>query len=107
MTECTLKDLEEYDPHKFVKKEVHTGPRSTVSLLHLMPGQEIPKHSHAGVEIMLVPQKGEALLTIDDNNKVTLKPGLFFSELGEGHTFSIKNNSSEPFQMLAVQVRLN
>jgi quercetin dioxygenase-like cupin family protein len=105
MTQCTLKDLEEYDPNKFLKKAVHSGPRSTVALLHLMPGQEVPTHSHAGIEIMLVPQKGEALLTIDENKVVVLKPGLFFSEIGDGHTFSIKNNGDQAFQMLAVQVR--
>lgn len=106
MTECTLTDLEEYSQDKFLKKEVHSGPRSTVALLHLLPGQEVPTHSHAGVEIMLLPQKGEALLTIDGQRKVNLKPGLFFSELGENHTFSIKNNSNQPFQMLAIQTRL-
>lgn len=107
MPVCTLSTLEEYDPDKFLKKEVHKGARSTVALLHLMPGQEVPTHSHAGVEIMLLPQKGEAVLTVDGEKKVILKPGVFYSELGEGHTFNIKNNSSTAFQMLAIQVRLD
>lgn len=106
MAICTLSTLEEYDPNKFLKKEVHKGERSTVALLHLMPGQEVPTHSHAGVEIMLLPQKGEAELTIDGQKKILLKPGTFFSELGENHTFSIKNNSTEAFQTLAIQVRI-
>lgn len=106
MTECTLADLEEFSQNKFLKKEVHQGSRSSVALLHLLPGQEVPTHSHAGVEIMLLPQKGTALLTIDGEKNVNLQPGLFFSELGEGHTFSIKNNSNEPFQMLAIQIRV-
>lgn len=106
MTECILESLEEYSPEKFLKKEVHSGPRSTVALLHLMPGQEVPKHSHAGVEIILLPQKGEATLTVDDDRKILLKPGIFFAELGDGHTFSIKNDGSASFQMLAVQVRV-
>ncbi|MBS2009922.1 MAG: cupin domain-containing protein [Cyanobacteria bacterium SZAS TMP-1] len=107
MTECTLSDLTEYNQDKFLKKQVHSGPRSTVGLLHLLPGQEVPTHSHAGVEIMLIPQQGEGLLTVDGEKKVHLKPGLFFSELGENHTFSIKNNGTEPFQVLAVQVKLD
>ncbi|CAN5470679.1 hypothetical protein BH10CYA1_BH10CYA1_49630 [soil metagenome] len=107
MTVCTFTDLEEYDSDKFKRKDVHSGPRSTVVLLHLLPGQEIPTHSHAGVEIMLVAQKGEAILTIDAIKKVTLKPGIFFSEIGDGHTFSIKNNSSLPFQMMVVQIKLS
>src|SRR6185437_35774 len=107
MTERELKDLEGYDEKKFVRKEVHVGPRSTVALIHLLPGQEVPKHSHPGVEIMFLPQKGEELLTVDDHKEVALKPGTFFSELGEGHSFSIKNNGTAPFQMLAVQVKLD
>jgi quercetin dioxygenase-like cupin family protein len=71
-----------------------------------MPGQEVPKHSHAGVEIMLVPQKGEATLVVDDEKKIVLKPGVFFAELGEAHSFSIKNDGSAPFQMLAIQIRV-
>ncbi len=107
MTECRLSDLEEYDPNKFLKKDVHKGERTTVALLHLLPGQEVPTHSHSGVEIMLLPQKGEAELTVDGREKLVLKPGIFFTELGSDHTFSIKNNSTDAFQMLAIQVRVS
>jgi hypothetical protein len=31
----------------------------------------------------------------------------FFVELGDAHTFSIKNNGTEPFQMLTITVKID
>lgn len=100
MTECRLSDLEEYDPNKFLKKDVHKGERTTVALLHLLPGQEVPTHSHSGVEIMLLPQKGEAELTVDGREKLVLKPGIFSLNWDQTIHSASKTTAQTPFRCL-------
>jgi quercetin dioxygenase-like cupin family protein len=102
---CNLGQLEEYDSQHFVRKEVTNGAQSKSVLLNLLPGQEIPTHGHNGSEVLLVPQKGQALLTVDGTTDTLLQPGTVYGA-GDESTFRILNNGSEPCQILVILVRL-
>ena len=105
LEECNLSELEEYDPKHFVRKLVTRGAQSKSMLMNLLPGQEIPTHGHDGYEVLLLPQKGQAVLIVDDTTDVALRPGTVYSA-GQHNTFRIHNNSTEPFQLLVILVRL-
>ena len=105
MKEYRFDEVAEYNEAASVRKCLHEGAQSRAMLLHLLPGQEIPQHPHPGHEIILLPQCGQATLTVDGVTEIALEPGKFYAE-GEGHTFGIKNTGAEPFQMLATLIRL-
>jgi quercetin dioxygenase-like cupin family protein len=106
MNVCKFEDVAEFNSSSPVRKCLNEGDQSRSMLLHLLPGQEIPQHPHPGHEIILMPQKGHATLTLDGETEIALEPGKFYAEK-EGHTFGIKNNGNEPFQMLATLIRLS
>lgn len=105
MNACRFADVEEYDSKASVRKCVNEGEQSRSMVLHLLPGQEVPSHPHPGHEIILLPQRGRATLTLDGETEIALEPGCLYAER-EGHTFGIRNTGTEPFQMLATLIRL-
>lgn len=105
LTQSSLADLEEYDKEHLVRKDVAGGAQYKCVLLHLLPGQEIPTHGHAGHEVILLPQKGQATLKVNGTGQVSLRPGCVYTA-GDGSTFQITNDGAEPFQLLVTLVRL-
>jgi oxalate decarboxylase/phosphoglucose isomerase-like protein (cupin superfamily) len=85
-------------------KPVFDGAHSMGKLLHLQVGQAVPVHPHAGREVVLFPQKGEAVLIGEDGAEQSLKAGTVYYQ-GIAPTFGLKNTGSDPFQMLVLLVR--
>src|SRR5699024_8671350 len=57
-------ELQEFDDARFVKKNLYKGNGNVVFLLHLLPGQEIPAHTHPGKEVFLLGLQGRGSLWI-------------------------------------------
>jgi mannose-6-phosphate isomerase-like protein (cupin superfamily) len=102
----SLKEMEQYSDDQFVIKGVCKGAQSEVVLLFLKPGQELPPHPHARFEVILVPQKGTGVLTVNGSKEVALAPETLYYE-PEGCTFQIRNTGSEPLQVLITLVRVD
>lgn len=99
-----LSDLEGYSQSGFAIHGVFKGESSEGVLLCLLPGQEAPKHPHERFELVIVPQKGEALLTVNGDKQVVLRPACVYHEPA-GQTYAVKNNGAEPFVALIVLSR--
>ena len=69
-----MREMEQYSDDQFVIKGVYKGERSEAVLLFLKPGQEMPSHPHERFEVVLVPQTGKGMLTVDDVKNVELVP---------------------------------
>lgn len=105
VTQVCLSELEEYHADRFVIKPVYEGAQSIAKLLHLQPGQTVPIHPHAGREVILMPQKGEAILTWEDGSEQRLIAGTVYYQ-GLEPTFGLKNVGDAPFQMLILLVKI-
>jgi len=102
--ECKLTTLNEYSETGVVKKGVTSGRYFKSILINILPGQEVPTHSHAGHEVILIPQKGTGILFADDSSQINLVSGSIYSDL-KGSTFGLRNSGNEPFQVLVILVR--
>jgi mannose-6-phosphate isomerase-like protein (cupin superfamily) len=100
-----MKEMEQYSDDQFVVKGVYKGEQSEAVLLFLLPGQEMPQHPHERFEVVLVPQTGTGLLTVDGTKEVALAPETLYYEPA-GHTFTIKNTGHSPLQVLITLVRV-
>ena len=99
-----MQEMEQYgDP--FVIKGVYKGERSEAVLLFLKPGQEMPSHPHDRFEVVLLPQTGQGVLTVDDTTAVQLVPQTLYYE-SAGHTFHIRNTVDEPLQVLITLIQV-
>lgn len=97
--------MEQYNGEKWVTKCVYKGDQSEAILLYLLPGQEMPSHSHKRFEVVLLPQKGRGLMSVDGNKEVDLLPDVLYYEPA-GRTFLIKNTSESPFEVLITLIRV-
>ncbi len=100
-----MRDMEQYNDDKFVVKCVYKGEQSEAILLFLKPGQEMPSHAHKRFEVVLLPQKGHGLLTVNGNKVVDLVEDTLYYE-PSGCTFLIKNTGDEPLQVLITLIRV-
>ena len=100
-----MREMEQYRDDQFVVKGVYKGEQSEAVLLFLLPGQEMPSHPHERFEVILVPQKGRGMLTVDGTKEVDLVPETLYYEPA-GHTFRIKNTGDSPLQVLITLVRV-
>ena len=101
-----MRDLEQYNSEKCVTKCVYKGEQSEAILLFLLPGQEMPSHSHKRFEVVLLPQKGQGVMRVNENKEVELLPGILYYEPA-GCTFLIKNTSESPFELLITLIRVD
>ncbi|HVN48375.1 MAG TPA: hypothetical protein VMU30_06085 [Bacteroidota bacterium] len=99
MEKKIFQDVERYAPDKHVHVPLFTSDRTKVLLLCLSAGLNVPPHSHPGFEITLQPLKGKALLPVDDNKEIELKPGEIYFVDGS-MSFNPKNPFRENFEML-------
>jgi mannose-6-phosphate isomerase-like protein (cupin superfamily) len=100
-----MREMEQYSDDQFVVKGVYKGEQSEAVLLFLKPGQEMPSHPHERFEVVLVPQTGKGLLTVDGIKEVALAPETLYYEPA-GHTFQIKNTGDGPLQVLITLIRV-
>ena len=100
-----MRDMEQYNSDKFVTKCVYKGEQSEAILLFLNPGQEMPSHSHKRFEVVLLPQKGRGVMSVDGNKEVELLTETLYYEPA-GRTFLIKNTSDSPFEVLITLIRV-
>ncbi len=100
-----MREMEQYSDDQFVVKGVYKGEQSEAVLLFLKPGQEMPSHPHERFEVVLVPQAGKGLMTVDGTKEVELVPETLYYEPA-GHTFQIKNIGDSPLQVLIILIRV-
>ena len=100
-----MREMEQYSDDRFVVKGVYKGQQSEAILLFLKPGQEMPSHPHERFEVVLVPQKGRGVMSVDGTKEVELVPETLYYEPA-GRTFRIKNTGDEPFQILITLIRV-
>ena len=100
-----MREMEQYSEDQFVVKAVYKGEQSEAVLLFLKPGQEMPSHPHKQFEVVLVPQKGKGMLSIDGIKEVDLVPETLYYEPA-GRTFRITNTGDAPLQVLIVLIRV-
>ena len=101
-----MRQLEQYSNERFVVKSVYKGAQSEAILLFLAPGQEMPSHPHAKFEVVLVPQKGQGLMTVDGVKEVELVLETLYYEPA-GCTFKIQNTGMSPLQILITLIRVS
>ena len=100
-----LQEMEQYSDETFVVKGVYKGEQSEAVLLFLMPGQEMPSHPHERFEVVLVPHKGQGVMTVNDEKDVDLVPETLYYEPA-GSTFRIRNTGDGPLQVLITLIRV-
>ncbi len=101
-----MRELEQYSDERFVVKSVYKGEQSEAILLFLAPGQEMPSHPHERFEVVLVPQKGQGLLTLNGDKEVELVPETLYYEPA-GCTYKIQNTGMSPLQILITLIRVS
>lgn len=100
-----MREMEQYSDDQFVVKGVYKGAQSEAVLLFLNPGQEMPSHPHERFEVVLVPQKGQGVMTVNGEKDVALVPETLYYEPA-GSTFRIRNTGDGPLQVLITLVRV-
>ena len=100
-----MREMEQYSEDQFVVKGVYKGAQSEAMLLFLMPGQEMPPHPHERFEVVLVPQQGLGVMTVDGAKEVDLAPDTLYYEPA-GHTFCIRNTGNRPLRVLITLIRV-
>ena len=100
-----MREMEQYSDDQFVVKGVYKGEQSEAVLLFLNPGQEMPSHPHERFEVILVPQKGQGMMTVNGEKDVALVPETLYYEPA-GSTFRIRNTGDGPLQVLITLVRV-
>lgn len=99
----TLKHIHEflvYDPSRMTKQIIYKEGKSQVFVLNLMPGQQVPAHSHPNAHVFLLVVKGKGIGRIDET----------VFDIREGDTFhcsddeqlSIENNSDDNLSLYVV-----
>ena len=101
--ECKLITLDEYCENGVVKKGTTSGRHFQSIVINILPGQEVPTHSHAGHEVILIPQTGAGILFDDDSSQINLVPGSIYTD-HNGSIFGLRNSGDKPFQVLVILV---
>jgi mannose-6-phosphate isomerase-like protein (cupin superfamily) len=65
----------------------------------------MPSHPHERFEVVLLPQTGQGVLTVDGTKEIPLVPQTLYYEPA-GHTFHIGNTGDEPMQVLITLVQV-
>ncbi len=99
-----MREMEQYSDDQFVVKSVYKGAQSEAVLLFLNPGQEMPSHPHARFEVVLVPQNGQGVMTVNGEKDVALVPETLYYEPA-GSTFRIRNTGDSPLRVLITLIR--
>lgn len=100
-----MRVMEQYSDDQFVIKGVYKGEQSEAVLLFLRPGQEMPSHHHDRFEIVLLPQTGRGVMSVNGVKKVDLLPETLYYE-SAGSTFRITNTGNDPLQVLITFIRV-
>lgn len=103
INECKLSALDQFDPTKVVKQDVTRGEGFRSYVLNMLPGQEVPAHSHNNTCVVLFPQSGKGLLFTDDAEEIILEAGCIYTDL-RGRNFGLRNTGGTPFQVLVTLI---
>ncbi|WP_169713766.1 hemerythrin domain-containing protein [Paludifilum halophilum] len=96
----SCQQLQEFDDTRFVKKTLHKGYGNVVFLLHLLPGQELPAHTHSGKEVFLLGLQGRGSLWIGgDHYPVGCQDFIYCSDEDE---LRVYNDGTEGWSLYVV-----
>jgi len=76
MEKKSLLDYQEFDEKRFTKKNIYTKADSVAFVLNFFPGQEMPAHKHAGMNLTALAIQGNGMFTIDDQEMTIMKDEL-------------------------------
>lgn len=93
----------ELNPSTVAKLGLAGGNNFKSLMISMAPGQDVPIHSHAGYNVLLIPQTGKGTLFSVNTNPTTLETGCLYVD-HEGSAFGLKNESLEPFRVLVILV---
>lgn len=98
-----LDNAKPFDSEKFVAAPLLKGGRTTTVTIRLLPGQEMPGHTHGHAELVLYAAEGTATLDIGQG-PVEFRAGSL-TTLPGSETLTIRNNGTENVTLLAVLAR--
>lgn len=101
---CRLLSFEQFDDKGVVRLPVDDGANFKSFVINILPGQEVPTHSHLGYEVILIPQTGSATLFSNNAKPVRLVRGSVYTD-HFGATYGLRNTGSSPFQVLVILVK--
>ncbi|HNB21968.1 MAG TPA: hypothetical protein PKZ32_06120 [Candidatus Melainabacteria bacterium] len=97
-----LSDCAEFTEPQVAKKSVASGEGFKSIMINMLPGQEVPIHSHAGFQVLLLPQDGDGVL-FDQATQTSLNPGSLYLDRS-GSTFGLRNPNDKPFRVLVILI---
>lgn len=94
-----LTDAPAHDPDGFVATEFLEGSQCNVRVIKLLPGQDLPPHTHSASDLMLFVAEGDAQLETDDGTMSFPAGSLAYLERNE--TLRVGNRGDAPVTLLA------
>jgi quercetin dioxygenase-like cupin family protein len=61
----TIADAADFDVKRLVAEPLLEGSQSSVRIIRLSPGQDLPPHTHAASDLMIFAVEGEGALVTD------------------------------------------
>jgi quercetin dioxygenase-like cupin family protein len=103
INEYKLSSMDQYSPTDVVRHILTSGEYFKSFLLNMLPGQEVPAHSHVNKCVLLLPQTGSATLFTEDGEETTIDSGSIYTD-HRGRNFGVRNTGTTPFQVLVILV---
>jgi mannose-6-phosphate isomerase-like protein (cupin superfamily) len=103
INEYKLSSMNQYSPTEVIKQNVASGQCFKSFLLNMMPGQEVPAHSHLHKCVILIPQSGSGTLFTEDSEEIVIESGSIYAD-HRGRNFGLRNTGSAPLQVLVILV---
>ena len=97
MEKKSVQSAIEYNEKSLTKRVIYNVGGSTVFVLNLMPGQQLPAHKHPGTEVYLLVLTGSGTFTINGEDIPVTKNDTIHSTGDEDLAF--QNNGQEPVSL--------
>jgi mannose-6-phosphate isomerase-like protein (cupin superfamily) len=103
VNEYKLSSMNQYSPTEVMKHDVTSGECFKSFLLNLLPGQEVPAHTHLHKCVLLFPQTGSGTLFTEDKEELVIESGSIYTD-HIGCNFGLRNTGNAPLQVLVILV---
>jgi quercetin dioxygenase-like cupin family protein len=94
-----------YKERGFAKVNVYKSGGSTIFILNLMPGQQMPQHYHPGLQLYFLVIKGNGIFTINGDNVEVMKGDIIHCLGTEKIGFT--NTGNEPVNIYGALCKLD
>ncbi|MFA8451054.1 MAG: cupin domain-containing protein [Bacteroidales bacterium] len=100
MQKQNLKQYQKFKNEKFQKKHVFTSDYNKTFVLNLLPGQEIPTHTHEGYELQITVLRGKGKVRVNHEEELFSEGDILKCDAKD--KFSLINCSQEKLTCLAI-----